>query len=95
MDEGARKKGPTVSDQSERGTEEIRANIEEAREELGATVEELAGRTDVKARTQAKAEEVKAKTEEVKESVRQGNPALVALAGAFVAGVVVGRVLSR
>jgi ElaB/YqjD/DUF883 family membrane-anchored ribosome-binding protein len=73
-----------------REPEEIRDNIEQTREELGDTVAAMAEKTDVKKQAQAKAEELRGQAERI----AQENPPM-ALAGAFLAGFLLGRLVSR
>lgn len=76
----------TGADES-REPEEIREDIEQTREELGGTVAAMAEKTDVKKQAGAKVEELKGKAQE--------NPMPMALAGTFVAGFLLGRLVSR
>lgn len=76
--------------------EEIREDIEQTREELGDTVAAMAEKTDVKQQAQEKAEELKGQAVEGVQQAQQlakENP--LPLVGAFVAGVVFGRLSSR
>lgn len=74
-----------------REPEEIRDDIEQTREELGDTVAAMAEKTDVKKQAQAKAEELKGQAQQI----AQENPMPMALAGAFLAGFLLGRLVSR
>jgi ElaB/YqjD/DUF883 family membrane-anchored ribosome-binding protein len=73
-----------------REPEEIREDIDQTREELGDTVAAMAEKTDVKKQAQAKAEELKGQAQRI----AQENPPM-ALAGAFVAGFLLGKLFSR
>jgi hypothetical protein len=88
----------TAEDQSTRDPEEIREEIDETRAELGETVSEVAAKTDVKGQAQAKTDELKeqagAKAQEAQRVARE-NPVPVAVGGAFLAGIVLGRLTSR
>jgi ElaB/YqjD/DUF883 family membrane-anchored ribosome-binding protein len=88
----------TAEGQGTRDPEQIREEIEETRVELGETVSEVAAKTDVKGQAQAKADELKeqagAKAEDVQRVARE-NPMPIAIGGAFLAGMVVGRLISR
>jgi hypothetical protein len=88
----------TADDKSARDPEDIRKDIEETRAELGETVSEVAEKTDVKKQAQAKTDELKeqagAKVREAKAKAEE-NPVPVAMAGAFLAGIVLGRLTSR
>jgi transposase-like protein len=72
-----------------RGTDEIRAEIEQTRQELGETVEALAAKTDVKAHAKAKVDEA---TERAK--TLTGDPK-VRLAGAVAVVVLVAVLIAR
>lgn len=80
------------------GPSELRRDIEDTRAEMGETVSQVAAKTDVKKQAQAKADELKeqasAKAQEAKDKARE-NPVPMALAGAFLAGMVLGRLTSR
>lgn len=73
---------------------EIRQEIEDTREELGETVAAVAEKTDVKKQAQAKKDELRERAVE-KASEAQENPVPLAIAGAFVAGLLLGRLLWR
>jgi ElaB/YqjD/DUF883 family membrane-anchored ribosome-binding protein len=60
--------------------EEIRDDIEQTRDQLGETVAALGEKTDVKQQAQR---------------IAQENPMPMALAGAFLAGFLLGRLFSR
>jgi ElaB/YqjD/DUF883 family membrane-anchored ribosome-binding protein len=68
------------SDKDARTSEEIRSDIDQTREELGETVAAVADKADLKKQAQQFA---------------QANPAPLAIGGAFIAGFVLGRILSR
>lgn len=70
--------------------EEIREEIKQTREELGDTVAAVSEKTDFKQQAQDKATEMK---EQVSAKVEENPP--LALAGAFLAGFVLGRLRSR
>ena len=88
-----------------RSPEEIRSDIEATREQMGDTVEALAAKTDVKAHVTKSAEEAKErareKVAEAKTKVTAAkddmlgkareNPLPVAVAGAAMAGFLLGR----
>jgi F0F1-type ATP synthase assembly protein I len=91
-------KSPAVDAPSSSDPEEIREDIEQTRGELGETVTALAEKTDVKQQAQAKAEELKEQaTDKAREAQRiaQENPMPMALAGMFIAGFLLGRLVSR
>ncbi len=81
-----------------REPDKIREEIEQTREELGETVAAMAEKADVKQQAQAKAGELKeqagAKARQARQ-LTQENPVPLALVGAFVAGVLFGRLWSR
>jgi F0F1-type ATP synthase assembly protein I len=86
----------------QRSPEEIREDIGETREELGDTVEALAGKADVKAQAKAKVDSAKQGAQEKVASARETaqakakeNPVPVAIAAAFVAGVLVAWIVKR
>jgi hypothetical protein len=84
------------SDKDTRTPEEIRTDIEQTREELGETVASVADKADVKKQAKAKADELKAKAGDKAEQAKaQANPVPLAIVGAFLAGVGLGRILSR
>jgi ElaB/YqjD/DUF883 family membrane-anchored ribosome-binding protein len=88
----------TNAEQGMRAPADIREEIEDTREELGETVAAVAERTDVKKQAQAKKDELKGRaTEKASEAKAkaQENPVPVAAAGAFVAGLLLGRMLWR
>jgi ferric-dicitrate binding protein FerR (iron transport regulator) len=97
----AAESGPAQTTSAEQGTRdpaEIREEIEDTREELGETVAAVAEKTDVKKQAQAKKDELKERAVERASDVKaraQQNPVPLAIAGAFVAGLVLGRLLSR
>lgn len=91
MDEAARPGSSQVGEQDQRSPEEIRRDIEETREDLGDTAEALAQKADVKGQAKAKVEGVKQSAQEK----AQENPVPLAVGGAFLAGVVVGWLLTR
>ena len=88
----------TTEEKGSRDPAQIREEIEETRGELGETVAAVAEKSDVKQQAKDKADELKGqaadKAEEAKEKVQE-NPVPMALGAAFLAGVVVGRLLSR
>lgn len=88
----------TNAEQGMRAPAEIRHEIEDTREELGETVAAVAEKTDVRKQAQAKKDELKElATEKASEAKAkaQENPVPMAIAGAFVAGLVLGRMLWR
>jgi ElaB/YqjD/DUF883 family membrane-anchored ribosome-binding protein len=88
----------TNAEQGTRDPAEIREEIEDTREELGETVAAVAERTDVKKQAQAKKDEVKERAAEKAGEAKakaQENPVPMAIAGAFVAGLMLGRMLWR
>ena len=108
--EGPRMTDQEAAREEPRPPEEIRRDIEETREDLGDTAEALAGKTDVKGQAKARADQIKQRAQEklrqtTPESASAGasqvasaareNPMPVAVAGAFVAGVLVGWLLGR
>lgn len=95
-----------MHDDPSRETQEIRRDIEETRAELGETMSEVAARANVKKQARAKAQELGGKAREIApESATEGvqqaqrvakeNPVPLALGGVFLAGVAVGRLISR
>ncbi|MDQ3588052.1 MAG: DUF3618 domain-containing protein [Actinomycetota bacterium] len=85
--------------------EQLRGQIGQTREDLGDTVEALSGKADVKAQASAKVGEIREKAtnvagEDVKHAAAaakaraESNP-LPAIAGALVAGFVIGRLTKR
>jgi hypothetical protein len=73
---------------SQERSEQLKEEIEDLREDLGDTAAALAAKTDVKARARERAEELKLRAQE--------NPKpIAAAAGAFVATLVVARLLRR
>ena len=108
MDEGTRESGQAVD---QRSPEEIRREIAAVRGDLGNTVEALAAKTDVKARARERVEEIKsgardkasgarekapraADPERVVAVARQ-NPLPLAVAGALLAGFLIGRAVAN
>ena len=92
------KQGSATTNTKQKDPEEIQAEIDETREELGDTAEALAGKADIKGQAKAKVDETKQNAQQKAEelaSKAQENPVPAAIAGAFVAGVLVGRILSR
>ena len=86
------------AEQGMRAPAEIREEIEDTREELGKTVAAVAEKTDVKKQAQAKKDELKGRaTEKASEAKAKAeeNPVPMAIAGAFVAGLLLGRMLWR
>lgn len=89
-----------------RQPEEIRRDIDTTRAELGETAAALAEKTDVKARAGEKVEELKSRVRDstpgsassaatqAQRTARE-NPLPVAVAGAFAAGLVFGRLSKR
>lgn len=98
-----------MSSEESRTPEQIEAEIEATRSEMGETVAAVAEKADVKGQAKEKVEEAKdqarEKVEEAKgkvgeikaqaPSAARENPVPVALAGAFIAGVVIGRISRR
>jgi ElaB/YqjD/DUF883 family membrane-anchored ribosome-binding protein len=82
----------------EKTPEQIQAEIEATRAEMGQTVAAVAEKADVKKQAKQKVEDLKeqasTKAEQAPSAVRE-NPIPVALVGAFIAGVVIGRMLRR
>jgi hypothetical protein len=86
--------------------EQLRREIEEIRRELGETVAQLAHKADVKAQVREKADEMKAAAqrhtpdsarggaEQMTTSARQ-HPVPIAVVGALVVGLLIGRRLGR
>ena len=72
--------------------EQIRQRIEATRRELGDTVEALAAKTDAKARVRDRIRGTKASDVT---HVATRNPLPLAIAGAFAAGFLVGRLTKR
>jgi len=97
----AAESGPAQTTNAEQGARdpaEIREEIEDTREELGETVAAVAEKTDVKKQAQAKKDELKGRaTEKANEAKAKAweNPVPIAIAGAFVAGLLLGRMLWR
>jgi len=97
----AAESGPGQTRSAEQGTRdpaEIREEIEDTREELGETVAAVAEKTDVKRQAQAKKDELKGRATEKASEARakaQENPVPLAIGGAFVAGLMLGRMLWR
>src|SRR5437764_10882017 len=97
----------TAERKETRSPEEIRADIAATREELGETVEAVAKKADVKAQAKQKVDETKAQARERVDHVKAGaaanqvqakareKPLPFAVAGALVAGVVLGRLTAR
>lgn len=94
------------SDKGARTPEEIRSDIDQTREELGETVAAVADKADLKKQAKAKAQELGDKAKQAApdsagEGVRQAqqfaqaNPVPLKIGGAFIAGFVLGRILSR
>jgi ElaB/YqjD/DUF883 family membrane-anchored ribosome-binding protein len=92
---------PAQTANAERGARdpaEIREEIEDTREELGETVAAVAEKTDVKKQAQAKKDELRGRAAEKASEAKataQENPVPLAIGGAFVAGLVLGRMLWR
>jgi ElaB/YqjD/DUF883 family membrane-anchored ribosome-binding protein len=65
-------------EQTTRGPEEIRADIEETREQLGETVEALAAKADVKGQAKAKVDDTKERFKrtagDAKEKISHASP---------------------
>jgi len=97
----AAESGPAQTTDAEQGAREpaeIRAEIEDTREELGDTVAAVAEKTDVKRQAQAKKDELKERAAEKAgeaQAKAQENPVPLAIGGAFVAGLMLGRMLWR
>jgi ElaB/YqjD/DUF883 family membrane-anchored ribosome-binding protein len=98
---------PTAGSEKEALTpEEIRSDIEQTREELGKTVAAVADKADVKKQAKAKAKDLGDKAKQAApdsagegvqqaQQFAQANPVPLAIGGAFLAGFVLGRIVSR
>lgn len=95
-----------MSDKEARSPEQIRDDIDQTREELGETVAAVADKADVKKQAKAKVHELGDKAKqaapdsagegvEQAQQFAQANPVPLAIGGAFLAGLVLGRILSR
>ena len=85
MGEGQGQERTQLTEDPERRSAQLRAEIEDVREDLGDTAAELAAKTDVKARAHERVEEIKHTSVE---RVR-ANPVPVVAIGALVAGLLV------
>jgi nucleotide-binding universal stress UspA family protein len=99
VDEATRQEHPAV-DHGSREPEEIRRDIEETRSEVGDTAAALAEKADVKAQAKQKVDEVKERVgvgqaaSTVSEKARR-RPVPLAVAGAALAGFLLGRLTKR
>jgi F0F1-type ATP synthase membrane subunit b/b' len=95
-----------MSDKEARSPKQIRNDIDQTREELGETVAAVADKADVKKQTKTKVQELGDKAKQAApdsagEGVQQAqqfaqtNPVPLAIGGAFLAGFILGRILSR
>jgi ElaB/YqjD/DUF883 family membrane-anchored ribosome-binding protein len=73
--------------EAQRTPEEIERDIQATRERLGDTVTAVADKADVKKQAHQKVDEA--------QSLARENPVPIGMAGAFLACLVVGRVLTR
>ena len=104
-------KSASSSASKQNDPEEIQKDIEGSREELGDTVEAIADKADVKAQVKARVDAAKSKAEELGSRAKEAAPESVGagaeqmvdtarenpmpVAGAFMAGIVLGWLLSR